>query len=66
MELYKVSDGAKSGFVLLDQHMKLVQPVNEYLDYQALRNRAENTLRAYARDLKIFFEFLEHRNLQYD
>ena len=66
MELHKVSDGTKSGFVLLDQHMKLVQSVNEYLDYQALRGRAENTLRAYARDLKIYFEFLEQRSLHYD
>lgn len=46
MEMHKVSDGVKSGFVLLDQNMKLVQPVNEYLEYQALRGRAENTLRA--------------------
>jgi len=35
------------------------------LDYQALRERAENTLRAYARDLKIYFEFLEQQDLQY-
>jgi integrase/recombinase XerD len=66
MELHRVSDGTKSGFVLLDQHMKLVQPVNEYLNYQALRGRAMNTLRAYARDLKIYFEFLEQRSLHYD
>ncbi|MDD4495244.1 MAG: site-specific integrase [Eubacteriales bacterium] len=66
MELHKVSNGTQSGFVLLDQHMKLVQPVNEYLDYQALRGRATNTLRAYARDLKIYFEFLEKRELCYD
>lgn len=66
MELHRVSDGTESGFVLLDKQMKLVQPVNEYLDYQALRGRAANTLRAYARDLKIFFEFLEQRNLLYD
>lgn len=66
MELHRVSCGTTSGFVLLDQHMRLVQPVNEYLEYQALRGRAANTLRAYARDLKIFFEFLEHWDLQYD
>lgn len=66
MELYKVSEGSASGFVLVDHHMRLVLPVNEYLEYQALRGRASNTLRAYARDLKIFFEFLEQRDLQYD
>ena len=66
MEMHKVSDGVKSGFVLLDQNMKLVQPVNGYLEYQALRGRAENTLQAYARDLKVFFEFLEQRDLQYE
>jgi len=66
MEMYKVSDGVKSGFVLLAQNMKLVQPINEYLEYQALRGRAENTLQAYARDLKVFFEFLEQRDLRYE
>lgn len=66
MELQRVSGGTKSGFVLLDKHMRLVRPVNEYLDYQALRGRATNTLRAYARDLKIYFEFLEDRELRYD
>lgn len=66
MELHRVFEGAASGFVLLDRHMRLVQPVNEYLEYQAFRGRAANTLRSYARDLKIFFEFLEKRDLQYD
>ncbi len=66
MELHKVSDSTKSGLVLLDESMKLVQPVNEYLDYQALLGRAENTLLAYAKDLKIFFEFLEQQKLRYD
>lgn len=66
MELHRVSNGTASGFALLDRKMRLVQPVSEYLDYQALRGRAVNTLQAYARDLKVFFEFLEQRNLQHD
>lgn len=66
MELQKVSDGTKAGFVLLDKKMKLVSPVNDYLNYQAIRGRAPNTLKAYARDLKIFFEFLEQHNFSYD
>ena len=39
MELHKTAANAKSGLVLLDQNMRLVQPVNEYLEYQALRGR---------------------------
>lgn len=66
MELHYLPDETKGGFVLLDKKMKLVQPVNEYLDYQKIRGRAENTIRAYARDLKIYFEFLEKRELSYD
>lgn len=66
MELHKTPERTKSGFVLLDQNMRLVKPVNEYLDFQALRGRAENTLLAYGKDLKTFFEFLEQRKLQYD
>lgn len=66
MELHRVPKRTESGFVLLDQHMRLVKPVNEYLEYQALRGRAKNTIKAYARDLKIFFEFLEQRNWKYE
>ena len=66
MELCKISERATSGFVLLDRNMRLVRPVNEYLEYQALRGRMGNTLLAYARDLKIYFEFLEQRDLRYD
>ena len=39
MELHKTAAEIKSGLVLLDRNMRLVQPVNEYLEYQALRGR---------------------------
>ena len=64
MELHRTPTAPS--YVLFDQNMKLVRPGNEYLEYQALRGRTANTLRAYARDLKIYFEFLEQRDLRYD
>lgn len=66
MELHKVSDEGGVHFVLLDRKMRLVKPVNAYLEYQQLRGRAENTLKAYAQDLKIFFAFLEQREWWYE
>ncbi len=66
MELHRVKNGTKAGFILMDSGMRLVKPVNEYLEYLALIERAYNTIKAYARDLKIFFEFLEQRKLKYE
>lgn len=66
MVLHKIANGDSCRFVLLDKEMKLVKPVNMYLEYQQLRGRAENTLKAYAQDLKVFFSFLEQRELHYE
>jgi site-specific recombinase XerD len=66
MELHIISKERKTAFILLDKNMKLIKPVGDYLDYQLLRGRAENTLKAYARDLKVFFGYLESKNLHYD
>jgi site-specific recombinase XerD len=66
MELHIISKDRKAEFILLDKNMKLVNPVRDYLEYQRLRGRAENTLKAYARDLKVFFGYLESNNLLYD
>lgn len=66
MEIHKGTDGNSNRFILLDAKMRLVKPVNMYLEYQQLRGRSENTLKAYAQDLKMFFTFLEQRGLCYD
>lgn len=65
MELQIIQSGRDKVYVLLDQEMKLVTSVNNYLRYLHIRGKAENTLKAYALDLKVFFEYLEIHKLDY-
>lgn len=66
MELHRIeTDGIKI-YVLIDDNMRLVQPVNRYLDYQRLRGRSANTIKAYGQDLKTFFVFLKHNDYSYE
>ena len=66
MELHKIKSGSITKYVLLDDSMHLIQPVNRYLEYLRLRGRAENTLKAYGQDLKAFFIFLKRKGLSYE
>ena len=52
--------------VLLDDEMRIVKPVYEYLKFQRQRDKARNTLKANGSDLRIYWEFLLHNGYQYD
>lgn len=58
MQVQKVNKKGTAHWVLLDDDMHLVTPVCEFLEFQRKIDRADNTLRAYAIDLKIYWEFL--------
>lgn len=66
MELHKIEADGVATYVLLDSRMQLIQPVNRYLEYLRLRGRTENTIKAYAYDLKVFFAFLESRGVSFE
>lgn len=60
MELY-IIDGTEGKFpVLLDDQMRVVKPVYEYIKKIRYDGKAENTLLSYGRDLKTYWEFLRH------
>lgn len=59
MELSIIRMNGESMPVLLDDQMRIVKPVLEFLKFQKLREMADNTIKAYGWDLKTFFEFLE-------
>ena len=65
MELHRIETDGITKYVLLDDNMRLVRPVNKYLDYQRLRGRSVNTIKAYGQDLKTFFVFLKHNDFSY-
>ena len=66
MQVQKVNKGGTMHWVLLDDDMHLIRPVCEFLEFQRKIDRADNTLRAYATDLKIYWEFLEKSSYSYE
>ncbi|WPC40943.1 tyrosine-type recombinase/integrase [Clostridium sp. JS66] len=66
MELSIIQNKGKSIVILLDDKMRIIKPVYDYLKYLRLRDRALNTLKANGRDLKIYWDFLNKRNYKYD
>lgn len=65
MEL-SVTKTEKGGVVvLLDGSMRIVKPVQDYLNQQARLGRSFNTLLANGRDLKHYWEFLNHKGYDY-
>lgn len=66
MELHKTKHKDKDIIVLLDDNMKLVKPVYDYLKYLRQKDRAFNTIKANCNDLKLYWEFLNKEHYQYD
>lgn len=66
MELSIIKSTEASIVVLLDDSMRIVKPVYDFLKYQRLKGRADNTIRSYGRDLKIYWDFLNQYRYSYD
>lgn len=58
MELSSIKSNGKELFVLLDDNMKIVKPVYDFLKFQKQKDKAINTIKANGSDLKIFWHFL--------
>ena len=65
MELH-VLDAGKVTVVLLDNDMKIVKPVYDFLKFQQQKSKADNTLIANGRDLCLFWIFLKKNGYAYD
>lgn len=66
MELHTLRNRDKYIIVLLDDNMKLVKPVYDYLKYLRLKDRALNTMKANGTDLKIYWDFLNNKGYEYN
>src|ERR1700757_5173541 len=44
----------------------VVEPIERFLAHLTAIERSPNTVKAYAHDLRDYFEFLEHHGLQWD
>lgn len=53
-------------YVLIDNNGQLVKPVTKYLKYRDNTGSARNTLRRHCYNLKLFFEFLSQKELNFE
>ena len=65
MELHKIKYKNEDTFVLLDDNMKLVKPVYDYLKHLRQKDRAINTIKANCNDLKLYWDFLNKERYDY-
>ena len=66
MELSIVKNDGKELFVLLDDDMKIVKPVYDFLKFQKRKDKAINTIKANGSDLKIYWDFLNKNGYVFD
>ena len=66
MELYVIKETGKEIIVLLDNEMRIVKPVYNYLKFQRQKDSAINTLKANGSDLRTFWKFLYENGYEYD
>jgi integrase/recombinase XerD len=58
--------GGAESWTVIGSDLRPVQPVERYLAWLSCIERAPTTVRAYAHDLKTFWEFVESRGLAWD
>ena len=66
MELHVIGRAGSQAVVLLDNEMRIVKPVYDYLKFQRQKDRALNTLKANGSDLRTYWEFLGEYGYEYD
>ena len=66
MEICISEHNGKKIIVLLDNEMRIVKPVYDFLRFQQQKGRAINTLKAYGTDLCLFWTFLKKNDYTYD
>jgi integrase/recombinase XerD len=55
--------GAAESWTVIGCDLRPVDPIERYLAWLSRIERAPTTVRAYAHDLRLFWEFVESRNL---
>lgn len=66
MELHVIPDSVGNMVILLDDEMRIVKPVYNYLKFQRQKGMALNTLKANGSDLRTFWKFLNSKVYSYD
>ena len=66
MELHVVETAGNETVVLLDDEMRIIKPIYDYLKYQRQKGRALNTLKANGNDLRTYWKFLSEHGYGYN
>ena len=66
MELHVIEREGRETVVLLDNKMRIIKPVYNYLKFQRQKDKAFNTLKASGSDLRTYWEFLNVNGYEYD
>lgn len=67
MEMHIINKkGGQRQVVLLDENMRIIKPIFDYLEFLRVKEFAFNTLIANCRDLKHYWEFLNLKHYNYD
>ncbi|MCA1681463.1 MAG: tyrosine-type recombinase/integrase, partial [Actinobacteria bacterium] len=61
-----LAPGSAESWTVIGSDLRPVEPVERYLAWLSRIERAPTTVRAYAHDLRLFWEFLESRQLPWD
>ena len=66
MELIVIEQDHGKKVVLLDDEMRIVLPVQGFLRFLKQKGCEDNTILAYGRDLKLFWDFLKNYGYSYE
>lgn len=66
MELVIMKVNGRKKVILLDNEMRIVKPVHDFLRFQRQKECADNTVVANGSDLKLFWEFLNSYGYSYE
>lgn len=66
MKVQRIETKKGYRYLLLDNDFNVIVPVRSYLKYLDNIDRAANTIKNYAHHLKIYFEYLDAINVEYD
>ena len=66
METRVIEESGQKIVLFLDDDMRIVKPVYDYVKYLRQNDISLNSLKAYVSDLRIFWEFLREIEYEYD
>lgn len=58
-------DNGKTIWLVLDDNYLHIEPISKYLRYLDSLERSPNTISGYARNLKLYFEYLKENSLDW-